>query len=85
MWIHTLNTENKIVLGCEHYLFLPLVRRLRCYKKMKTLVLTDVKKRFSDEYNNYNLLWDTLNTDYKIVLSCKNIALWFARRYFKQR
>ena len=42
---------------------------------MKTLVLTDVKKRFSDEYNNYNLLWDTLlNTDNKKVLSCGNIV-----------
>ena len=53
---------------------------------MKTLVLTDVNKRFSDEYNNYNLLWDTLlNTDNKKVLSCGNIVWWFAERYFKER
>ena len=75
MWIYTLNTENKIVLGCEYNLFISLFRRMRCYKKMKTWVLTDVKKRFSDEYNNYNLLWDTLlNTDNKKVLSCGNIV-----------
>ena len=39
---------------------------------MKTLVLTDVKKRFSDEYNNYNLLGDTLNKENKSVLSCEH-------------
>ena len=28
--------------------------------------IKDVKKGFSDEYTNYNLLKDTLNTDYKL-------------------
>ena len=40
------------------------------------------RKRFSDEYNNYNLLWDTLlNTDNKKVLSCEqNLFLLLVRR-----
>ena len=37
--------------------------------------IKDVKKGFTDEYTNYNLLGYTLNTDYKIVLSCENIVL----------
>lgn len=37
--------------------------------------MKDINKRFSDEYNNYNLLGHTLNKDYKIVLSCENILL----------
>ena len=41
---------------------------------MKTLVLTDVKKRFSDEYNDYNLLGHTLNNDNTNVLSCEYIV-----------
>ena len=52
------------------------------YRKHMRVMITrarkqikDVKKGFTDEYTNYNLLEDTLNTDYKIVLSCENIVL----------
>ena len=37
--------------------------------------IKDVKKGFTDEYTNYNLLGYTLNTNNKIVLSFKNIVL----------